>query len=56
MPRVQDLKIKIFADGADIKGIVEMPKNPLIGGIYNQSDINAQGRRDRLRVFCAKPA
>ena len=32
MPRVQDLKIKVFADGADIKGILEMYKNPLIGG------------------------
>lgn len=32
MPRVQDLKIKIFADGADIKGILEMHKNPLIRG------------------------
>ena len=32
MPRVQDLKIKIFADGADLNGILEMHKNPLIGG------------------------
>ena len=32
MPRVQDLKIKIFADGADIKGILEMDKNPLHQG------------------------
>jgi transaldolase len=32
MPRVQDLKIKIFADGADIKGILEMHKNPLVRG------------------------
>jgi transaldolase len=32
MPRVQDLKIKIFADGADIKGILEMHRNPLISG------------------------
>jgi transaldolase len=32
MPRVQDLKIKIFADGADLKGILEMHKNPLISG------------------------
>ena len=32
MPRVQNLKIKIFADGADLKGILEMHKNPLIRG------------------------
>jgi transaldolase len=32
MSRVNDLKVKIFADGADLKGIVEMSKNPLIKG------------------------
>ena len=32
LPRVGDLKIKIFADGADLKGIVEQSKNPLVKG------------------------
>ena len=32
MTAVSDLKIKIFADGADIAGIMEMHKNPLIQG------------------------
>lgn len=32
MPRVQDLKVKIFADGADLAGILEMYKSPLIKG------------------------
>jgi transaldolase len=32
MPRTKDLKIKIFADGADLKSIVEMQKNSLIAG------------------------
>jgi transaldolase len=32
MSRVQDLKVKIFADGADRGGILEMYKNPLIKG------------------------
>jgi transaldolase len=32
MSHVDDLKVKIFADGADLKGIVEMSKNPLIKG------------------------
>jgi transaldolase len=32
MSRVSDLKVKIFADGADIRGIIEMSKNPLIKG------------------------
>jgi len=32
MPRVQDLKVKIFADGADLKGILEMAKLPHVKG------------------------
>jgi transaldolase len=32
MPRIQDLKVKIFADGADLKGILEMQKKPFISG------------------------
>ena len=32
MPKVSDLKIKIFADGADLDGILEMYANPLIQG------------------------
>lgn len=32
MPYVSDLKIKIFADGADFEGIVAMTKNPVVKG------------------------
>src|SRR3546814_4474376 len=32
MARVDDLKIKIFADGADLRGILEMYPNPWIKG------------------------
>jgi transaldolase len=32
MTRVQNLKVKIFADGADLKGILEMAKLPHIKG------------------------
>jgi transaldolase len=32
MPRLQDLKVKIFADGADLKGILEMYAKPFISG------------------------
>jgi transaldolase len=32
MPPVEDLKVKIFADGADLKGILDMHRNPLIAG------------------------
>ncbi|HEY4136784.1 MAG TPA: transaldolase [Alphaproteobacteria bacterium] len=32
MTRLSELKVKIFADGADMKGILEMYANPLIKG------------------------
>src|SRR5271157_382443 len=32
MTRVADLKVKIFADGADLQGIIEMSKKPFIKG------------------------
>lgn len=41
MPRVQDLKIKIFADGADLNGILEMHKSAY-WRVYNESNLNAQ--------------
>lgn len=32
MPKLSDLKIHVYADGAEIVGILEMAKNPLIKG------------------------
>ena len=32
MSRIADLKIKIFADGADYDGIVKMSRNPAVKG------------------------
>jgi transaldolase len=32
MSRLADLKVKIFADGADYDGIVKMARNPLVKG------------------------
>ena len=32
MSKVNELKVKVFADGADLGGIIEMYKNPLIKG------------------------
>ena len=48
MNRIDNLKIKLFADGADFDGMVAMRKNPLIKGLYHESDADAEGRRDRL--------
>ena len=33
MKKINDLKVKIFADGADIDGMIEMNNNPLIKGL-----------------------
>lgn len=32
MSRIKHLKVKLFADGADLAGITEMASNPMIGG------------------------
>ena len=32
MPAVDDLTIKVFADGADVAGILDLAANPLIKG------------------------
>jgi transaldolase len=33
MPKLSDLKVKLFADGADKKGMLELAANPLIKGM-----------------------
>ncbi len=59
MPGLKDLKIKIFADGADMKGILEMAANPMIKGFTTNptlmrkagiSDYEAFGRDVLSRV------
>ena len=43
------LKVKIFADGADKAGMLEMYAKPYHQGPDDQSDADAQGRDHRLR-------
>ena len=44
---IKDLKIKIFADGADIDGILSLNKNPLIKGFTtNPTLMRASGITD----------
>ena len=44
---LKDLKVKIYADGADIKGILELDKNPLIRGFTtNPTLMRAAGVND----------
>ncbi|MGA8614454.1 MAG: transaldolase [Xanthobacteraceae bacterium] len=63
MPHVRDLKIKIFADGADFDGIIVMTKNPVVSGFTTNptlmrkagiSDYEAFARK-LLRVVTDRP-
>ena len=47
-PKLAQLKVKLFTDGADKAQIVEMAKQPWIAGLYDQSVAAQEGRRERL--------
>jgi transaldolase len=54
MKSISDLKIKIFADGADQKGVLEMYSNPLIKGFTtNPTLMRKAGVRD-YRTFASE--
>jgi transaldolase len=42
MPTVDDLKIKIFADGADLEGIAKLAKDPIIKGFTTNPTLMAK--------------
>ncbi len=48
MRSVAELKIKLFADGADKAQILQAQANPLIRGFHYQSHADARGRREGL--------
>lgn len=50
MPCVSKLKIKLFADGADKKGMLEMQKNPLIQGFTTNPTLM---RKAGVTDYCA---
>lgn len=54
MARVQDLKVKIFADGADLKGILEMHKNPLITGFTTNPTLMRKAGVTDYEAFARK--
>ena len=56
MTGLGDLKIKIFADGADLSGMLVMAKNPARQRFYDKPVIDAQGRHRRLREVRAHEA
>jgi len=52
MKKVEDLKVKIFADGADKTSMLEMYQKPFISGLTtNPTLMNKAGIRD-YRAFC----
>lgn len=54
MPRVQDLQVKIFADGADLNGILEMHKNPLITGFTTNPTLMRKAGVSDYEAFARK--
>jgi len=53
MPKLNELKIKIFADGADLKSISELRKNSLIKGFTTNPTLMRKSNVKDYRVFAA---
>ena len=51
MPNLDDLKIKIFADGADLKSITELRKNPFIKGFTTNPTLMRKSNVEDYRKF-----
>ncbi|HEY7664735.1 MAG TPA: transaldolase [Xanthobacteraceae bacterium] len=54
MSRVTDLKVKIFADGADYDGIVKMSKNPVIKGFTTNPTLMRKAGVSDYEAFARK--
>jgi transaldolase len=52
MKKVEDLKVKIFADGADKTGMMEMNNNPLIQGLTTNPTLMKKVGITDYRYFC----
>src|SRR5882762_2561318 len=51
MTSVADLKVKIFADGADVKGMVEMYKKPFVQGFTTNPTLMRKAGVADYRAF-----
>src|ERR1700730_16426929 len=51
LSRLDDLKVKIFADGADLAGILELYKNPIIKGFTTNPTLMKQSGISDYREF-----
>src|SRR5437868_4784538 len=54
MSRITDLKVKIFADGADYEGIVKMAKNPVIKGFTTNPSLMRKAGVSDYEAFARK--
>jgi transaldolase len=54
MPRIENLKIKVFADGADLNGIIKMKENPLICGFTTNPTLMRKAGIANYEVFARK--
>ncbi len=54
MSRITDLKVKIFADGADYDGIVKMAKNPVIKGFTTNPTLMRKAGVNDYEAFARK--
>jgi transaldolase len=54
MSRLADLKVKIFADGADYDGIVKMSRNPLIKGFTTNPSLMRKAGVSDYEAFAHK--
>lgn len=51
MTDLRDLRVKIFADGADLAGISEMSKNPIIKGFTTNPTLMRKANVEDYRAF-----
>jgi transaldolase len=54
MPGIKDLKVKIFADGADLKTMVEMAARPYIAGLTTNPTLMRKAGISDYRAFAAQ--
>ena len=54
MSRLADLKVKIFADGADYDGIVKMARNSLIKGFTTNPTLMRKAGVSDYEAFARK--
>lgn len=51
MPTLQELTVKVFADGADMTGIAEMARNPIIRGFTTNPTLMRKANIQDYRAF-----